>query len=433
MELWVKRYLGLFFDFENYGILNWIAIPLLIYFLVTIKKRKRREMAIAFVFILSCLSLEIKGGYWDRYILTLYPFTLTVIFLLGWEFIKKKSHRLQIGILVLCGIAVFFNYYKFRDTYKFYWKHKVIVKDDYFPHGILKFVNNIEDLRFDSRFLVCSHRHLFYYYSNKKGIHYRDPKLGIFYNQRNKEAAVDVLKNQLKVKYILLHNDFNPSGFLRNIITSNCSLIYQDKYELSLYKLREKDLDKGEKELVIEKDLDKEELEKIFVNDSLLRNGSFENWTNGPFKNPVFFEGAGNIPEGNAIREEKEVKVGKYSAKITGDNFNFYQNLPNFEDYRGKKITCFAWIKTNIPDKFRIQIYDGIKASFSFKHSGNGSWELLQANHTIDPSAKFVLIRVIQAAKTGKTDDIVYVDGAILLKDYWNTYDLYSRHLKKEE
>ncbi len=109
MELWLKRYLGLFFDFEYFGNLNWLAIPLLIYFLVTIKKRKRWEMAIAFVFIISCLLLEIRRGFWPRYIFTLYPFTLAVILLVGWEYLKKKSHYLQIGAFLVCGILIFFN------------------------------------------------------------------------------------------------------------------------------------------------------------------------------------------------------------------------------------------------------------------------------------------------------------------------------------
>lgn len=427
MELWLKHYLSLFFNFEYFGNLNWLAILLFVYFVATIKKRKRWEIAIIFVFFLSCLFLlgSAKGRSNLRYILTLYPFTLTVILLLGWEFIKKKSHHLQIGVLIICGIAVSFNIYHFRDTYKFYWKYKIIVEDDRFPHEIFKFINNIEDLSSDSKFLICSRRYLFYYYSNKKGIYYRDPKARIFRRQRNKETALDVLKNQLKIKYILLHWYFEPSWILKNIITNDCDLIYQDK-ELSLYRIREKDL-------VLEKDLDKEDIEKIFVNNSLLRNGSFENWTNGPFKNPDFFEGSGEISGQNVFREEKEVKAGKYSAKITGDNFNFFQNLLNFEDYRGKKITCFAWVKTNVPNKYRIQIYDGIDFSFSFRHSGKGRWELLQVNHTVNPQAKFLKIRVIQAAKTGKVDDVVYVDGALLIEGYLNTYDLYSKHIKKGE
>ena len=182
-----------------------------------------------------------------------------------------------------------------------------------------------------------------------------------------------------------------------------------------------------------EKDLDKEELEKLFVNDSLLKNGSLENWSHGHLKKPDFFEGGDNVFEGMVNREEKEVKVGKYSAKITGDNFNFAQDLSNFEDYKGKKLTCFAWVKTNVPDKYRIQIYDGIDSSFSKRHSGRGDWELLQVNHTVNPSAKFILIRIIQAERTGKVDDVVYVDGALLVEGDWNTFYLYKLHMNKKE
>ena len=426
MGSWLERYLGLFLNFEYFGNLTWLAIPLFVYFVATIKKRKRWEMAVAFVFILSLVLLGIKGGWWNRYILTLYPFTLTAIFLLGWQLIKKRSHGFQIGVLAICGMAVFFNYDHFKDTYKPFWEYKVIVKDDRFPHGILKFINSIEDSSSESQFLVCSTRGLFYYYSNKKGIDSRDPRLQIFHRQKSKEAALDVLKNQLKVKYILLHWNFKAWWIqrLKNIVTNDCDLIYQDKYELSLYRIREKDLDRKD----IKKDLDKERLENIFVNDSLLRNGSFENWTNGPFKNPDFFGGAGYVTQ-----EDKEVKIGKYSAKITGDDFNLIQYLSNFEDYKEKKITCFAWVKTDVPNKYRIQIYNGIDSSFSFRHSGKGRWELLQVNHTVNPQAKFVKVRVIQAAKTGKADDVVYVDGALLLEGYWNINDLLSKHAIEEK
>jgi hypothetical protein len=166
-------------------------------------------------------------------------------------------------------------------------------------------------------------------------------------------------------------------------------------------------------------------VEKLFVNDSLLRNSSFENWRHGPHKKPDFFEGGDNVLDDMVTREEKEVRVGKYSAKIKGDNFNFAQDLSNFKDYKGKSLTCFAWIKTGVPDKYRIQIYDGIDSSFSKRHSGGGDWELLQVNFTVNPLAKFVTIRVIQAERTGKVDDVVYVDGAILVEGDWNTFYIY--------
>ena len=421
MELWLKRYLGIFFDFAEFGNLNWLAIPLFVYLLITLKKRKRGEIALAFVFTLSFIFLSIKGKGYTRYLFTLYPFTLAAIFLYGWEFIKKKSHPFQVGIFILCTLAVFFNCYHLREAYKWHWKYKVSVVDDYFPHELIKYINSDENLISDSTTLVLSRRHLFSYHTDKKGIDSRDPKLEFFNRQPNKKAALDVLKNQLKVKYIFLVWNFKENSsmtsILSDIITYDCDLMYQDE-GIYLYRLREKDLNK-------------EELEKIFVNDSLLRNGSLENWSHGPSKKLDFFEGGDNVFEGMVIQEEKKVRVGTYSAKITGDNFNFAQDLSNFEDYKGKSLTCFAWVKTNVLNKYRIQIYDGVESSFSKRHSGRGDWELLQVNHTVNPSAKFVTIRVIQAEKTGKVDDVVYVDGALLVEGDWNTFFLYGLHMKK--
>lgn len=417
MDVWVRHYLALLFDFKHYGNLNFLLIPLLIYFLATIKKRKRWEIAVAFVFILSCLLLGKKAVGHSRYILTLYPFALAVIFLLGWEFIKKKSHGLQIGILIICGIFVSFNYYQYREIYKFYWRYKVIVEDDHFPLEMLKFIDNIKDVSPDSATLVCAKSSLYqsyYYHTKKKGTDYNNPRMASFFLKKNKTEALDTLKNHLKIKYIFLGRLFKTPKILRRIISEECALVYQDEGQY-LYMLREKDLNK-------------EELEKLFSNDSLLKNGSFENWSHGPLKKPDFFEGGDNVFEGMVVREEKELRVGKYSARITGDNYNFTQNLSNFEDCKGKSLTCFAWVKTNVPDKYRIEIYDGLDYEFSNRHSGGGDWELLQANYAGNPLAKFLTVRVIQAESAGKVDDVVYVDGAILVKGNWNTFYLYKLH-----
>ena len=423
MELWLKGYLSLFFNFEHYGNLNWLAIPLFIYFLVTIKKRKRWEMAIVFVFFLSFLALGgSKGRSNPRYIFTLYPFTLGAIFLFGWELIKKKSNYLKIGVSILCGIAIFINFYHFRDNYKFYWRYKVIAVDDYFPHKLIKFINNIEDLNSESPIMVCSpafFNRCYYYYSKKKGIEYSRSEVNVFHREGNKEKALDVLKNQLNIKYIYLGWRFKLPEMLNSIISNDCDLVYQEKGGY-LYRLRERRLSKAE-------------LEKIFMNDSLLRNGSLENWSHGPSKKPDFFEGGDNVFDDMVIREEKEVRAGKYSAKITGDNFNFAQDLSNHEDYKGKDLTFFTWVKTNVPDKYRIEIYDGIDHIFSNRHSGGGDWELLQANYTVNPSAEFVTVRIVQAEKTGKVDDVVYVDGALAVEGDWNTFYLYKLHMNEVE
>ena len=429
MELWLRRYLGIFFNFSDFGILNWLAIPLFVYFLITLKKRKRWEISLIFVYTLSCLFLSVKGHGYSRYLFTLYPFTLAAIFLYGWEFIKKKNHPFQIGIFIILTLAVFFNYYHSREAYRFFWKYKVSVVDDNFPHGFIKYINNAEDFISDSTILVLSHRHLFFYHTDKKGMDFRDPKLEFFNRQPNKKAALDVLRNQLKVKYIFLvwnfKTNFGMSNILSDIITNDCDLVYRDK-KFYLYKIRERKLDK-------------EELEKIFVNDSLLKNGSFENWTKDPLNNPDYFKARYKIKgkyktfKGAVIKEEKEIRVGRYSIKITGDSYNFEQDLPNFEKYKRKQITCFVWVKTNVPNKYRIQIHDGVDSSTSKKHSGRGGWELLQANHIVNPSAKLIRVRIIQAVKTENEDAEVFIDGALLVEGYWNTFYLYKLHMEQKK
>jgi hypothetical protein len=170
----------------------------------------------------------------------------------------------------------------------------------------------------------------------------------------------------------------------------------------------------------------KNELEEWMANDSLLKNGSFEKWSSSKLKQPDFFSGGAQV-----FREEKKVKIGQYSVRITGDNYNFFQDIGNYKDYQGKTLTCFVWVRTAVPNKYRVQIYDGIHSSYSARHSGRGNWQMLQCNHEVNASAKFLTVRIIQAAQTGKTDDIVYVDGALLVKGTWNSFYHYRASKNK--
>lgn len=109
------------------------------------------------------------------------------------------------------------------------------------------------------------------------------------------------------------------------------------------------------------------------------------------------------------------------------------QELANFEDYKGKSLTCFAWMKTNVSNKYRIQIWDGTNSSKSKRHSGRGAWQLLQASHKVNPSAKFLKIRIIQAAKTGNVEDVLYIDGALLVEGDWDTFYHYKLYKNKSK
>lgn len=422
MEIWIRQHLALFFDFENFGNLNWIAILIFVYFLVTLKRRKRHEKAMVFVFILSLLVINLRSlpGY-PRYHLTFFPFTIGLVFLTVWEFIKKKSHFIRTAVLFICMIAVLTNVYHFKEKYKFWWKNRITLESYYFPYDYLEFLNRMDDGDEGPLFLVCSHRNLFFYHTDKEGIDYRSPRLYALRREKSTEAIHEMIKNKLKIEYISLYWNFKPTLALAEMMRDYCDLVYQDG-KFYLYRVREKEWSKSE-------------LENFFISDSLLKNGSFENWGKSAPELPDHFfvrlaEGTGEV---KVDKEQKEVRVGRKSVKITGDAFNFSQNLQNFEDYRGKQLSCFVWIKTDAPNKYRVQINDGIDKSNSRTHPGKGGWELLQVNHTVNSSADLVRIRVIQALKTG-TKDVAYVDGALLVEGYWNTFYLYKtqREQKKQ-
>lgn len=382
----------------------------------------RWEKAIIFLFVLSFSFLALFGQNWSRYILTLQPITTALIFLAGWEFIKKKNHFLQVSVFLLLGIMASYNVYHFNDIFKIYWNYKVSAQFDPFPYEIFSYINSLEDLNKESAILVCSHSfslHSYFYYTNKKGIAASDSRMDSFYyrSRRNIQEDLDILRNQMNIQYVYLGRRFLETdwrfGFLSHAIFSYGELVYQEKGQY-LYRLRDQQLQKHE-------------FEKWFINDSHLINGSFENWSQGPSKNPDQFKGGGQIS-----REEKAVKAGQYSVKITGDNFNFTQDISNFERFKGKNLTCFAWIKTNVPGKYRIQIYDGVDSSFSDWHLGRGYWQILQANHQANPDSTLLKVRVIQASKTGNEDDVVYVDGALLVEGNWNTFYQYRMNKKSE-
>jgi len=425
MGLWLKSNFGLFFDFTSSGPLNWLAIPLSIYILITVRKREPWEQALTFIFIFAFILFWVDGRGTPRYYFTLFPLTQAAIFIYGWTFLKNKQAWLRISIITLCILAVILNFYRNFDAYKYQWNYKIRVSNITFPDEILDFINNSDHLNKNSRFLVLHHTELFFYHTDKLGIPHNSPWLDELYIQPNFEASLKFIKNQLKIEYIFLNGEFNRlytiKPIIKQIITHNSEMMFQDnKNGYLLYKIRDADPKK-------------ENLDRIFMNDSLLKNGSLENWSRGPDKKPDFFEGGDNVFEGMAIREEKEVIVGKYSAKITGDNFNFTQILTDIHALKGKILTCFVWVKTDEPDKYRIKIDAGVETGFSRRHSGNGEWELLQANLKIDPQAESIVIRIISARKTGIANDVVYVDGALMVEGNWNTFYLYRKHLESEK
>lgn len=371
-ELLLTGYLGIFFRFNIFGWLNWLAIPLFVYFLITIKKRERWEIALYLALCIACIFIIFKGYYAYRYQLTIFPILITTIFLFGWQVLRKKNRKVVFGIILICSGLLLGNCYFLRDTYVYYWNKNIGsgIPGERFPYKLIEYINNYVD---DDSEIVGRNQPILYYYASEK----------------------KKLRGPGKSKYLLIR------------LGSDSVAGYDLEYEDQGYKLYKKKEDKTDQFY------NNYLYEQVYSKKSLVKNGSFENWQANQNLLPDFWYIYGT---GSAQKENSDKKFGKYALKITGDNFNFYQNvtLSGLASEKEKKISCFAWLKTAVPDKYRIQIYDGIDSSFSERHKGDGYWQLLRAIHTINPKAKSVELRVVQAERTNGLNDVVYVDGILL-------------------
>ena len=385
-ELWSNGYLGIFFRFDKFGCLNWLAIPLVFYFLITVKKRERWEIALCLALCISCIFICFKGFMWHRYQLTIFPLLITAVFLFGWQVVRAMNRKVVFGIILICICMLFGNYYSLKDTYASYWRGSIGdgKPGERFPYKMIQYVNKNVDG--DSVIVEAGPPLLLYHVSEKKK-----------------------LLGPGKSKYILIRGG-SVAGY---------TLVYEDQG----YKLYKK-VDK----IDLYKEVDKIDqlynnlYEPVLSKKSLVKNGSFENWQANQNLLPDFWHiyGGGSVQKDNRAK-----KFGKYAIKITGDNFNFYQNVTLSGQASGNIISCFALIKTSIPNKYRIQIYDGIDSSFSERHTGDGKWQLLWAIHAINSKAASLEIRVVQAERTNGLNDVVYVDGVLLFPgEYSSPYTL---------
>ena len=378
-DLLLNGYLGIFFRFDKFGYLNWLVIPLVAYFLITLKKRERWEIAVFLALFLSCIFISFMAYGWHRYQLTIFPLLITAIFLLGWQVLRDINSKVLFTGLILIFVCLFLaNYYNLRDNYAYYWKMSTGDRNhgEQFPYKLIDYVNKYVDK--DSVIMEYESPILLYHANSRKNHH---------------GGGKDEHISARSVK-----------------ITGSYDLVYEDQ-KYKLYKKEDK-IDQ----------LYKEYYESVFSGKNLLDNGSFEQWQIGKNALPVSWSIYGS---GSIQKENEDVKVGALAVKITGDNFNFYQNLSCAGLQGETKISCFAWIKSSISNKYRIQIADGIDSSFSERHPGDGSWQMLRAIHRISPQATSIEVRIVQAEKTGGLNDVVYVDGVLLFSgEYFSPFTL---------
>jgi len=254
VKKWLNGHFGVFFKFKQLGNINWLAIPLLIWFLVSrrTKKPERWQMALIFIWLMMVVLIGIKGYDNVRYQLTLFPFTSAMVLFLLWQLLEDKNKILKILSFSLVALACLFNIYHYIDTYKFAWDLRVSVKDPHFPFQLVNFLESNQEVNYRSKVLTIN-QPLYYYHISKKGVDYvSSHAIGVWVEFKKKAGSVAdrnklyrFLRKRLKVNYILLsafHKRFHRSTLLEEFLHCECKPVLKEKSWL-LYRLRKRPLE----------------------------------------------------------------------------------------------------------------------------------------------------------------------------------------------
>ncbi|NIM15930.1 MAG: hypothetical protein GTO45_28350 [Candidatus Aminicenantes bacterium] len=245
---WLNGHLGLFFRFKYLGNINWLIIPLLIWFFVSKarKKLERWQMALVFVWLFTVLLIAVKGYANPRYQLTLFPITSVMVLFLLWKFLEDKKKYTRIFCFSFVAVMCIFNILHYFDNYKATWNLRVALSNPYFPQDLVNYLNTSKDINDESRVFVIN-QPIFYYHTQKKGVDYLSPYAVFAWIEFRKKVgsrrkAFRLLKKAYKVNYILLkaiHKRFYRSIMLEEFLNCECKLVREDNGWL-LYKLRDK-------------------------------------------------------------------------------------------------------------------------------------------------------------------------------------------------
>lgn len=242
---WLNGYLGIFFRFKYLGNINWLIIPLLVYFFLSRKKLQRWQLALLFAWSLTVLFIAIKGYTNYRYQFTLFPFTATVILLLLWDILKNKKAYLKIFCFTLIGLACAYNIYHYFNRYDFFWNMKDNDEKSHFPYKLINYLNGDKTLKESAKKVFVMDQPLFFYYTNQKGIDMQSPQAQwatshLAKKSISREALFKEFEKILHVEYILIGISklkLYQSLMLPEFLDCETHLILKDNGVL-LYRLR---------------------------------------------------------------------------------------------------------------------------------------------------------------------------------------------------
>ena len=152
----------------------------------------------------------------------------------------------------------------------------------------------------------------------------------------------------------------------------------------------------------------------------LTHNGDFEVWTAGNAAAPDSW----NIQNGTVAREDTTIKMGTYSAEITGevaadtilysDDFSLVATGGKGIDYyKSRALALSVWVYCDTASMVYCTIWDGVTHYSTGYHGGTG-WELLTATGT--QSASATTIKVYCYVDQDTPAVVAYFDGAMLVE-----------------
>jgi len=161
---------------------------------------------------------------------------------------------------------------------------------------------------------------------------------------------------------------------------------------------------------------------------NLLKNGSFESWSQGASAAPD--EWTCNV--GSVSQESSIVKHQSYSAHLVGTNAQIYQYVTSRAgglDYiAGRTYTIAVWVYSDTANSAKVILEDGTQ-SVSFDN-GNvvNQWTLIVGRITVvsnpSPSSNLsVILRNVSSSAATYFDGAIFVEGASYKVDYTGSYE----------
>lgn len=218
LELLLLSRLGVFFHGHFFGLVNWMMIPLGVYFVATIRRRQRWEIAVSVLFVSYVLLTALYGYYHWRYIFTLYPIAVCLVFLLINDLIARHPRVRTPVICVLIACVVLPLYYNYTPLVGKYMTSRagaavgtsgdpseISGNGDRFPHDILRRVDSLEFE--DGNGVVLEVEAPFLYYQTDAHlVSYESQSVKRIMRKNSKDAAnmAKSLRNSLSIRYIVI-------------------------------------------------------------------------------------------------------------------------------------------------------------------------------------------------------------------------------------